>query len=44
MDLESHHECAWRPLAPVEEAGPLQPEINVIQLQILPLGFAFPAA
>ena len=42
--LEAHHEAAGGALAAVEQARPLQPHINVIQVQVLPARLALPAA
>lgn len=40
---ESHHEAAGRALAAVEQARPLEPDLDVVQVQILPAGLALPA-
>ena len=42
--FEAHHEAAGCALAAVKQARPLQPHINVIQVQILPARLALPAA
>ena len=36
--LEAHHEGAGGALAAVEEAGPLEAQVHVVQVQVLPLG------
>ena len=38
--LEPHHESAGGALAPVEQARPLEPRVDVVQVQVLPRGLA----
>ena len=42
LHLEPHHEGAWCTLPAVKEAGPFEPDINIVQAKVLPLGLAFP--
>lgn len=38
--LEAHHEAAGGALAAVEEARPLEPHVDVVQIEVLPAGLA----
>lgn len=38
--LETHHELAGGALAAVEQAGPLETDVDIIEVKVLPLGLA----
>ncbi|GIL55788.1 hypothetical protein Vafri_11315, partial [Volvox africanus] len=39
--LEAHHELAGRALAAMEQTRPLHADVDVVQVEVFPLGLAF---